>query len=196
MMTNRTFIMFAVTLLIIVLSGCNLPTPEVQETLPPQTEMSPEVETPPAPTQEPLPSGPKECGVDFDCFIAAAASCEPASVTWAYDLDFFGAITSTILYQEIKGFDGDRCVYYQRTDSVEVSYSDEMVQQMIDNGLTEEQIEEQRSLAEEAAQQAGYDDTCLISTNDLVALLTRWQQGTFSTEDYDTAECSGKVFGE
>ena len=195
-MTKRIFIIISAFLVIGSLLGCNLPTAEVQETSPPEVIVIPETETPPVPPPEPSPVGPKDCGTDFDCFITLAASCEPASVSWINPLDFFGAITTTTLYQELRGYEDDRCVYYLRTDMVEVSYSDEMKQQMLDNGSTEEQIEEQRSLTEDAAQQAGYDDTCLFTTNDLVALLTRWQQGTFSMDDYDVAECSGKIFGE
>ena len=41
---------------------------------------------------------------------------------------------------------------------------------------------------------ASLDGTCRFSTSDLVMLLGKWKTGTFSTEDFKAAECSGKMF--
>ena len=40
----------------------------------------------------------------------------------------------------------------------------------------------------------GRDGTCKFNTNDLTEMLTRWKQGTFSTEDWNVAECQGAYF--
>jgi len=35
------------------------------------------------------------------------------------------------------------------------------------------------------------EQTCKFNTEDLTAMLNRWKQGSFSTEDFDVAECEG-----
>ena len=64
---------------------------------------------------------------------------------------------------------------------------------MIDSGLTQEEIDQQEQVANEAAQEAvGNERTCKFDNEDLTAMLNRWKQGTFSSVDFDVAECEGE----
>jgi hypothetical protein len=183
-------------LLIAAAIACNFPSSDRSDTPSPEVDEIKETVMP-QPTQEaPTSTGAMDCGYDFDCFIEKASTCSPASGVFIAPVDFIGVLITTTSFVEIKGLDEGKCVFYIRTEDVKMEYSDELIQQMLDGGLTEEEIEQQRQLAEEQAQQVGIDDTCRFNTSDLEALLRRWQQGNFSSEDYDMAECEGEMFGE
>lgn len=183
-------------LLIAAAIACNFPSPDRSDVPSPEIDEIPETVMP-QPTQEaPTPTGPVDCGYDFDCFIEKASTCNPVMGVFIAPVDMFGVLITTTSFVEIKGLEESKCVFYIRTEDVKMEYSEELIQQMLDGGLTEEEIEQQRQLAEEQAQQVGLDDTCRFNTSDLEALLRRWQQGNFSSEDYDVAECEGKMFGE
>ncbi|MBW2990998.1 hypothetical protein KY348_04815 [Candidatus Woesearchaeota archaeon] len=131
-----------------------------------------------------------DCRKDFDCFIEASENCELAEVTHIASIDFLGVTTTSTTLMEIQGMDEDKCVYYQKTKSISVEFSEELKQQMRDGGATEEEINQAEQDANENAQQAvGERKTCKFDTSDLTALLEEWDAGNFSTEDFDVAEC-------
>ena len=86
--------------------------------------------------------------------------------------------------------ESDKCIYFQRSESVNVEFSDELVQQLLDSGKTQEEIDQQEQTANENAQElVGMEKTCKFSKEDLTAMLNNWNQGTFSSGDFDVAEC-------
>lgn len=152
------------------------------------TESKPSIEKPiPTAAGE---TGAVDCGTDLDCFIQASQNCDLAKVTHTATFNIFGMEQTTISSFELKGIESDKCIFYLKTESVDVKYADELVQQMLTSGSTEEQIQEQEQEANERADTSeGLDRTCKFNKDDLTSMLNKWKIGTFSTEDWDVAEC-------
>jgi hypothetical protein len=129
---------------------------------------------------------------NFDCFVDASENCEPSKLLNTVSVEIFGMLGTSTAYMELKGLEAGKCVYYQRTESNSVEFTDEMVQQMLDGGATQEEINQQEQIANDSAQQTiGLEKTCKFSTGDLTAMLNRWKEGNLSTEDWNVAECEG-----
>lgn len=160
-----------------------------------QPEATPPTKTAPAaPTHTPFPLA---CGQDTVCFLQAAATCSPATVTWVTEMNLLGAVTTGRTYLEMRGLEGDRCLLYVRNEGGSVTFSPELIEQLRASGLTDDQIAEQQQQANLSAESTrGLEGTCRIAPADLVAMLTRWQAGTYSTEDWDTGDCQGSMFGQ
>lgn len=159
------------------------------------------------------PAGPIDCGTDFDCLIEASKNCSPATLTFTMPLGIFGMIITTTTFYEIKGMEENKCVLYLRTEEQNIRFSDEMVQQMLTAGATQEQIRQQEQESNKIADELieGLDGICRFdSADDLASLLNKFKGGTFSGEvscklregewkcistgDWDVAECEGEMF--
>ena len=77
--------------------------------------------------------------------------------------------------------------YYQKTESAIVEYSEELKQQLLDSGLTQEEINQQEQQTNEQVQViVGIEATCKYNNPfDLVVVLNDWAQGNYSTNDFD-----------
>lgn len=129
---------------------------------------------------------------NYDCFINASENCEPSKLLYTVSIDLFGMFDTVTTDMEIKGIESGKCIYYQRTESNSIKFTNEMVQQMLDGGATQEQIDQQEQTANDSAQQTvGMEKTCKFDTKDLTAMLKRWKQGIMSTDDWDVAKCEG-----
>jgi hypothetical protein len=134
---------------------------------------------------------------NFDCFINNARKCCPAKIIVETKLNLFGMIAHTITYREIKGLTDERCLFYQRTDDIYYNYSKDVKQQMLDRGMTEEQIVQQLAEQNQEAQDfVGKDSTCKYPIEVLVNKLEEEKQGKFSgsTEDYEEYQCTGSLY--
>ena len=130
---------------------------------------------------------------NFDCFIEASKDCNPAKLLWTMTIDFFGTVMTSTTYMELKGSEENKCTYYQRTESVSVDLNDETVQQMLDSGLTQEEIDKQKQTANEGAQLTiGTETTCKFLTADLAAMLNNQKVLNAGTGEYICEECSWK----
>jgi len=195
-------IVFSLTLVVLASLACDLsqratPTPLPTATLAVATATRDAPAATPTPTVE-QPAGPIDCQTDIDCFIEASANCQPVTVTHTVTIDMFGLVMTSRAFLEIKGLEADKCVFYMKTEQIDIEFSEELIQQMLAGGATQEQIEEQEKAANEQADMAteGADGACRFDTADLTAMLLRWQEGTFSSEDWAVAECSGDMFGQ
>ena len=83
---------------------------------------------------------------------------------------------------EIKGVEANKCKFYIKTEKVEVEFPASTPQETVD---------EQKALYK---QMEGQDGTCKFDQEDLTDMLTRWNAGSFSSKDWDVAECSGSYF--
>ena len=129
---------------------------------------------------------------NFNCFINASENCEPSKLLNTVSVEIFGMLSTSTTYVELRGVEAGKCIYYQRTESNSVEFTDMMVQQMLDSGATQEEIDQQEQTANDSAQQTvGLEKTCKFNTEDLTAMLNRWEEGSFSTEDWNVAECEG-----
>jgi hypothetical protein len=130
-------------------------------------------------------SGMKDCGADMECLVTASKTCEPTSVDITITIDFtpvFPFTQKTDSHMEIQGLEGGLCKFYLRTDGIELIFEPEVPQ---------EQVDESQAMAQKLV---GRDGTCLFTIPELTALLTRWANGSSSTEDFDGAECTGSYF--
>ena len=136
-------------------------------------------------TQETLGNQP-----NFDCFIDASENCELAKLLNTATVDVTGMITTATTYMELKGIESNKCIYYQRTESVSIEFTDVLVQQMLGSGYTQEQINQQEQTANNNVQQSvGLQQTCKFNQVDLTAMLNRWKVGNSSTGDWSVAQC-------
>ena len=137
------------------------------------------------------------CNTNIDCFIEASKNCDPAKVIYTTIIDLFGVEQITTSFFEIKELEANKCVFYLRTESNDIKFSNELIQQMLANNFTLAEIENQEQESNQIADELeGKDGTCRFNTPDLTSMLNRWEAGTFSTEDWDVAECEGDYFSQ
>ncbi len=137
----------------------------------------------------------KECSTDMNCFIDAAKVCQKAKTRFTTEVNLFGIEQTTQSYYELKGTQSGKCLFYIKTENVELQFSEELVQQMQSGGASQEEINQQLQHSQNLATQlGGRDGTCNIEAQRLVTLLIGWQQGDFSTEDFEGVDCSGEYF--
>ena len=111
----------------------------------------------------------KDCLENFDCFIQQAQSCKLSKLKFTTQpIDISGIMQTTTTFYETKGAEAGKCVLYVKTLQADAN--------------------RQADIAE------GLDGTCRLNANDLVAMLSKWKQGTFSSEDLKTEECEGTMF--
>ena len=192
-MSKRIISFLALLIIVFAVQACNFPSTDRASEPPPPETPSPEPLTTEAPESEepPPPVEPIDCGDDLECFSDAAENCTLATVEYAIPIDMIGILITSTTYQEILGPEEGLCVFLIRTEDVTVEYGDEVIQQLLDSGLTQEQIEEQRVMAEEQAKQAGLDDICRAEPDKLMAVINQWSQGNFPLEDWEGIECEG-----
>jgi len=143
-------------------------------------------------TCQPVPTDIINCGADIECFINAAQTCTRAKMLYQDSNDLYGIITNTGVYAELRGMQAGKCAYYQRIDSVNVEVTDERIQQMVSLGLlSQEQVEGYiKDLNDVAKENEGVEFLCSFNIEDLVLMLTRWSEGSFTGMDLTVAQCS------
>ncbi len=98
-MSQRNRFWVAAILALITILACrfgSLPMREPAAATPGESEAGPTTEAaPPGPTRTPFPQA---CDEDQACFLEAAASCSPATVTWVVELNMLGAVTTNRTY--------------------------------------------------------------------------------------------------
>jgi hypothetical protein len=138
---------------------------------------------------------PVDCKNDMDCFIRAAQTCRRASVTRTSSLSVFGITITPTWFIETRGKRAEQCTVYMRTEKVEAKISEATKRSLLANGMTPAEFEEMSTEAQKHAHEGeGADGTCLFKTKDYVALLKRWNAGTYSTEDWKLGRCKGRMF--
>lgn len=154
-----------------------------------------------------------ECGQDWDCLINASQICSLTSFSSVGSTSIFKVIINSSTLIELKGIETNKCVYYQRTESMNIEYSQELIQQMLNSGMTQQEIDLAEQQANESAQQTiGLELTCKFVPENLTAMLIRWKEGdvssgfscTLSSEganctyigDFEGAECQSSCYPE
>lgn len=132
-------------------------------------------------SEEELVQSP-DCGEDMDCFIEASKECKESKVVNTVTVDFGSAQQSTTSTYEIKGEEAGKCLFYLKTEKIDVE---------LPPG-TSPDVEKQQNDAYN--QLEGREGTCKFQTADLTEMLTKWNQGEFSTGDFDKGDCDGTYF--
>ena len=142
---------------------------------------------------EPVAEGPIECGTDFGCFADAAKNCTPAKVNQHVNFTLFGMITLANGSAEIMGMENGSCVLYQVVTDQRMVFTEEMKQSMRDSGVTEEEIAEAEQKGNMNAQKGiGTETTCRASTEKIYAVMSAWNEGSYSSADFEEGECEYK----
>lgn len=152
------------------------------------------------PTPEEKPLGPIDCGASIDCLISASKTCSPTKAISTATVDIFGVKQTTTSFLEIKGEEAGKCIFYLRTEKIDLVFP---------SSIPQEVINQQKAIYKKLE---GRDGTCKFNPGDLTAMLTRWKEGTFQsgtvsckltssgnvckTEggDFGMAECQGTYF--
>lgn len=145
-----------------------------------------------------------DCGtvvVNFqklDCFISAAKNCSSAKITINSQVNFFGFIIEGTNFLELKGWQENKCLFYVKPISAKVTFSQEAIQDMLDSGVTKEQIKQQEQESSKLTQSTiGRDGICKFADiSNLISLLNKWQEGSFSSDDFKNIDCNGEYFSQ
>lgn len=142
----------------------------------------------------------KDCGDNFDCFIKSSIDCKLAKVIYVYIADVSGIKKTTTMEYELKGLEANKCIFYMKTKSIDIKYSEQFIQQMKDSGISQDAIIKKEQVENiKADSSEGKEVTCKITSIDLTETLNIWksnslQVGTFSDKIWKYAECKGNYF--
>jgi len=127
-------------------------------------------------------------------------------------INLFGMDITTTTYYKINGKQDNNCIFKIRTEEQHVNYTNELIQQLLDGGATQEEIDQQEQESNALSDLLeGREGTCEFDPSDLSSMLTRWSNGEFSgaasctletegwectyTGDFELAEsCEGEYF--
>lgn len=117
---------------------------------------------------------------DMDCLIAAAETCNSANTEFESELDFFGMIISSKNYYEIKT--GQKCELYMKIIDGNIEFSQELREQSLANGITEEELNLQLQESRKSIKTTvGKEGICVFDDNaKLKEFLEKTKAGTFS----------------
>lgn len=131
-------------------------------------------------------------------------------------VDFFGMFLANTDSLAIKGKDGDKLLFSQKTIAADAALTQAMVAAAQANGMSEADfkkalttakgvaelmqaagtdadptVEQQLKSAKENQQaRIGTGKECSFPQPELTAMLERWQQGKYSSSDYDPGQCT------
>jgi hypothetical protein len=181
-------LVIAIGVLIFVIirnNSTQITTPVVNDTIeqvatvPSSSETTPEInET--VPENKTLVNGVVECGIDFNCFISSSQTCAKSNVTSTTLIEFSGMNITSIDYYELQGLKQEKCVFYLEVKEINVTAP-----------IENENVSQLRAMEKTSE---GKNSSCEFEINDLHSMLIRWNAGTYSSEDYANANCSGYFF--
>ncbi len=117
------------------------------------------------------------------CLIESSVNCSKSNLMGSSGVEISGYILSLTKYFEIKGFDNEsKCLFYQKDIAHSLDYSDELIQDLLDQGKTMEEIQEMKEQDNESVQNSvGLWSECKFDTEDLTAVLIEWNFGNYSS---------------
>lgn len=131
----------------------------------------------------------QEC--DFEGLAEASRECRPTEIVCSGTMNWWGIILSAVTRYEIRGMEAGKCVLSQRTEDYDLRFDDVLVEKMLAEGATQEEIDrgeqEARDLAR--AQTIGLEQICKFDTSDLVFLFDQMNEGVFSSSDWEAGDC-------
>ncbi|MBP6859795.1 MAG: hypothetical protein KBC69_04230 [Candidatus Magasanikbacteria bacterium] len=134
---------------------------------------------------------------NFNCFNSAVKNCTLAKIISKDEGEIFGMFSKSAAVYEIKGRQGNECVFYLKVTDGSVSFTKEAVQQMLDSGMTNEEVAQQQQESNKAARSlVGREGSCkFYNAADLLKVFSNWKEGNFSTADFSGMDCWGEYFG-
>ena len=132
---------------------------------------------------------------DMSCFLLAAKTCIPAQGIVAYDnLPILNFLFSGKTEIQIKKGNNGMCVYYQKYLEASVKYSDKMIQSLLGQGKTLDEIKSLEKMGNQSQQFAiGKESTCTLTIDSLIEKISENMDGNlhFSSEH---PGCTGTLY--
>lgn len=141
-----------------------------------------------------------DCGKEVMCFIDAASKCESAVVRVNYKNEIGGIEKTEDFYYELKGKEGDKCRFYIKKEKSSIKYSEDLIKEMLESGISQETINQREKVENTKARKTeGKEGNCNIKINDLIIILESWETnrmkpGEFPASVLEYAQCKGGYF--
>jgi hypothetical protein len=118
---------------------------------------------------------------DFSCMADESDDCWWAEYTNRVSLEFMGIQHTTSTHYEIRPSGTGLCTFSPQTESIDQQFTGEMVQTMLDDGMTMEEITEQEiEMNAMGDSMEGKQGWCNFEPENLEEVLRRWDSGQFS----------------
>jgi len=129
-----------------------------------------------------------DCGDDLNCFIEESKNCDLAKVNYTAKIKMFGVEQTVVSFLEIKGTESEKCLFYTKAEKLDLKFSNELIEEMLAKGLTQQEIEQQEQESKDLLKdQEGLIKICKFNISDLTEMLIRWERGSFFGEDCELA---------
>lgn len=130
-----------------------------------------------------IPQGPTDCGDDFACVIRASETCAIANGSYVSTLGLGTVAVESRTSFQVRGFENGLCALYLRSEDINLAFADSVSAD--DRGIITEAYDNV----------IGKDALCRAVPSALARVLRRWEEGEYSTEDYDEIDCRGSMAG-
>ncbi|MBW2980244.1 hypothetical protein KY360_02410 [Candidatus Woesearchaeota archaeon] len=139
-----------------------------------------------------------EC-TGINCFIDEAEDdCSPANLTYTFSTEDDGIIYDTEAYYELRGLEGDDCLFYTLYLDVDLTYTDDLIQEKLAQNMTQQEIDDEVDQLEDDYED-DYEDKdklCEYPINQLVDVLRDMRDDDYMVPAYeeDNYDCTGSMY--
>lgn len=142
--------------------------------------------------------GKVECS-GINCFIGEVEDdCNPANLTYDFTTERDGIIYDTEAYYELRGLEGDDCLFYTSYLDVDLTYSDNLTQTKLAQNMTQQEIEDEIDDLEDDFEDdyEGKDKLCEYPIDDLVDVLRDMKDDDYTVpaDEEDDYDCTGSIY--
>ncbi len=126
---------------------------------------------------------------NWGCFINASEDCSPSNFTDTSSFVLIGANVTTTTFYRINGPINGECNFTSLTKEQHIEYTDDLIQSLLDQNYTMEEIEDLEANANEQSDSLeGTFTYCKVGEDKLNQALINWSQGNLSSSDLEE-EC-------
>ncbi len=137
------------------------------------------------------------CGNDLGCLADNSENCATSKYSEHRTFDFFGILDVNYKTDvKIRPLKEGNCNFHIKNKDLRIKLNEELKKNLTEQGITEKELRNyERDVNKQVKKYIGYGGVCKFKIEDLHDMLLRWQEGEFSSSDYDNAECRGVIFG-
>jgi hypothetical protein len=134
---------------------------------------------------------------DLDCFLEELTDCDEASLLLTVDNNTANIdmeiTTKIVIAGETTHHE---CEVSFTTKNIDLAFTNHYKNELADDDYTDDEIDELESVAQDTASEVeGYDWKCTFDdTDDLANILNDWDDGDYSLQDFNDADCEGDYF--